>query len=466
MHMDLKLLTDYLWAASIDDQTADQKLDLLLAQIQADVIANAVSELIETGPCEVWTGCMELLSILAGRFPQLWQQLILALETRTDLGTLDQLSGLALLKSSNRLPKSGQIQQMANELVDLDELQEWTEKSLIEQLTEGPDSALPILLRLGDMQEHDRQDVIRDLLHLADQKLQKQLQNWFSMIPQANLKQNKHEDASTRHSQFAQDLRFGGWVTDLTAAGQFGAGIEVNDSEMGEVSHCFVLGGSWSQGVRLFDYAEADISEPVNLPQLPFGRTICTHPTLVKKWVLALLDQGWQKDFVGSPQMWTAGYLRHELISWTAEDQQVWENWTEILVNRNPVNVTHDALAHDAEIVCQSVLHWFEVDPIAAELITEFTQKSEIGKRDDRWQSTVRIWFERVLGPKMQGYILRLQAMSFFWLAIAESNLNQSDDWLHKARASARLSMDLSDPARVVAHHPFVQKAAEIAMPL
>lgn len=464
--MDLKLLTDYLMAASIDDQTADQKLDLLLAQIEPDIIANAVSELIETGPCEVWAGCMELLGILAGRFPQLWQQLILALETRTDLGTLDQLSGLALLKSSNRLPKSGQILQMASELVDLDELQVWTENSLIEQLTEGPDSALPILQRLGEMQEPDRQEVIRDLTHSAGPTLQKQLQNWFSMIPTDIQKQNKGEDGSTGNSEFAGDLRFSGWVTDLTAAGQFGAGIEFNDSQMGEVAHRFVLGGGWSQGVRLFDYAEADISEPGVLPQLPSGRTICTHPTLVKKWVLALLDQGWQKDFARNPQMWTAGYLRHELFSWTAEDQKIWENWTEILVDRNPVNVSQESLIQDAEVVCQSVLHWFESDPIAAELITEFTQRNQFDKKDDRWQSTVRIWFERVLGPKMQEYILRLQAMSFFWLATAESGLNHGDDWLHKARASARLSMDLSDPARVVAHHPFVQKAAEIAMPL
>lgn len=464
--MDMKLLTDFLMAAAWDDPNADQKLDQVLAQIEGDVLVDAVTELLRTGPHEAWAGCLELVGILAGRFPQLWDVLVEALENRTDLGTLDQLSGVTLLKSGNRLPETGRLVQVAAELVDLAELQEWTEQNVISQLLDGPDSAIPILWQIGEMPTSTQVEQIQDLKSAGDTAFVQKLTNWLSFVPGWSAEPRSGNSSGPFNSTIDEnpwDLSFTGWVTDLTASGQFGAGVEISENQSTELLHRFVMGGSWTNGIRLLDYAEADGTTPDFFPVLPDGRSLCGHPTLVKKWVSTLLDQGRLHETSFGPAAWTVGYLRHELLLWSSVDQEIWEQWTETLVDKNPVNLSTMALNQDAARVCLQIGHWFQTDSVARELVTEFTVVPA-EKMAERWQSAMRVWFERGFGPKMQEMIRRLQTMSYFWLALGDTDVMNQQEWHERARAAARLSIDLSDPARVVASHPFVQHAARIAL--
>jgi hypothetical protein len=57
--------------------------------------------------------------------------------------------------------------------------------------------------------------------------------------------------------------------------------------------------------------------------------------------------------------------------------------------------------------------------------------------------------------------VTNLSAMSYFWLALAESDVMNQQQLMQLARASARIASDLNDPARVVANHPFIRTWSE-----
>ncbi|MFM1800704.1 MAG: hypothetical protein RJA81_56 [Planctomycetota bacterium] len=459
--MDIQILSEYLMAAALHHTNAEQLRDRVIAQIPAEVIADAVSELILSGPNEAWTGCLDLIGLLGGRFESLWQNLINAVITRTDLGTFDRLSALALLNSEGRLSDSDQLAEMRNELTELEELQTWSENSLRNQLLDGPDHALPILERLGALSDQDRIEVVQDLLNSVSPQFRERISSWFAESHGVPNSFTKLMDQAERNSEEESQTRFEGWVTDFTLTGQFGCGLEFSESD--EFLHRFILGGSWNHGIRIFEYREAAGNTDPFKPQLPSGRSLCQHPTLVKKWAIPLLNRSYHHDFEQNPSIWTAGYLREELLQWTAEDQEQWEIWTTELVDQNPVSPSMESLELDSEQIGKNIRHWFAQDLVAAELRTEFSG-SLMAQSSDRKQSIVRVWFERHLGPRIQELIGRLQAMSYFWLAVSEtSDITNPEQWKLMGKAAARLARDLADPARVVASHPFVHQVAKLA---
>ncbi len=452
--IDLQPLTDYLLAVESGDGSVDDQLDYLIAKIPMPQLAVAIADLLTIGPPSAWIGSVELVGLLGNENPQLWPILIDAIQYRTDLGTSHLMAGIALLQVVNKIPAQGRCRELVEEWnEDQQTLNQIEQNPIIQQLKSEPETAIQILENFSDFSDQEKAELIYEIQNQPASSLQSRILNWLSYAPDSPIEKRTTTPAGTPETQ---DAGCTGWVTDLTAAGQFGTGLET----AGETACRFILGGSWSRGIRIFERIEATQDCTDFVPELALPRMVCTHITLVKFWISALLEAGWHKEFKSGPSAWTAGYLRHEILTWTDEDETNWENWTEILVDKNPLNVSAEALKHDSELICKALPHWFRPDELAIELASEFHRKSG-PVSEDRLQSAVRVWFERTLGPKIGDLITNLSAMSYFWLALAESDVMHQQELTGLARAAARIATDLNDPARVVANHPFIRAWSE-----
>ena len=451
---DLQPLTDYLLAVESGDDSADECLDQLIAKVPIPELVEAVSDLLSHGPQAAWIGAVQLSGLLGSESPQLWTTLIEAIQSRIDLGTSHLMAGIALLQVVNQLPDRGRCRDLAEEWAEDRKLQELDQQSpILAQLQSEPETAIQILENFSDFSNYEQSELIDEIQSQAGSSIQSKILNWLAYAPGSKIMKNM--ELAGELSEL-KNLELSGWVTDLTASGQFGAGLETS----GETGNRFIVGGSWNRGMRLYERMEVESDAPDFIPELALPRLVCTHLTLVKYWLSGLLESGWHTEFQPSPPAWTAGYLRHEILTWTTEDEAIWESWTQILVDKNPLNTSAEALKKDSELICQSVPHWFRPDELAVELATEFQKRSE-PVTESRIQSAVRVWFERTLGPMVGDLVTNLSAMSYFWLALAESDVMNQRELMQIARASARIASDLNDPARVVANHPFIRAWSE-----
>jgi hypothetical protein len=451
---DLQPLTDYLLAVESGDDSADECLDLLIAKVPIPELVEAVCDLLSHGPQAAWIGAVQLAGLLGSESPQLWASLIDAIQSRIDLGTAHLMAGIALLQVVNHLPERGRCRELAEEWAeDQQTLTLNPQSPIIAQLQSEPETAIQILENFSDFSDYEQSELIDEIQSQTGSAIQSKILNWLAYAPGSKIHKNME---STSDLSELKNLQLSGWVTDLTGSGQFGAGLET----AGETANRFIVGGSWNRGMRLFERMEVASDAPDFIPELALPRLVCTHLTLVKYWLSGLLESGWNPDFLPSPSAWTAGYLRHEILTWSTEDEAIWESWTEILVDKNPLNTSAEALKKDAELICQAVPHWFRPDELAVELATEFQRRSE-PMTESRIQSAVRVWFERTLGPMVGDLVTNLSAMSYFWLALAESDVMNQQQLMQLARASARIASDLNDPARVVANHPFIRAWSE-----
>jgi hypothetical protein len=461
---DSKVLAEFLIAVAQQDDSVSEKLDELIAVTSPEELARATGALLADGPAQSMPGAIELVSLLADRFDQLWEMLIQAIENRPDISSEDKLAAVVLLKSAGRLPESGICGELAEKVSELSEIGSEIQPQLRQLLLAGPDDALPLLVSIGEMTPQARREIFHDLLDTSDPQLNQSL---FEILELPSNATHEKISLSNHFNSFSlspkiDDLLTCSWVTDLSAAGQFGAGVDF--VEDGDVIHRFILGGSWQKGIRLFEYQVADPNEGAMQVRLEPPRSVCSHSTLVKKWMIELLSKGFSGDFKSSAEVWTSGYLDKKLVFWTDVDSDTWAAWQRILVEHNPLDLRPDSLAADAAILAPAVRHWFPADEQSSELISEFQARGKRDLKSEIGQSILRVYFERSLGPRIAELIKRLSAMSFFWLARSETELENQKELMALARASARLAMDLADPSRVVPGHPFIQKIAEIVL--
>ncbi|MFM7590953.1 MAG: hypothetical protein ACKO85_04095 [Isosphaeraceae bacterium] len=459
--MNSPLLDEFLRAVTQQDDSADEKLDRLIASSPADDLAKAVDLLLREGDAEAFAGAIELVNLLADRHSALWDSLIYAIENRPELGMENALTAVALLRAADRLPQNSACRELAGKIEEIEEIGHELDGQINHLLASGPDQLIPLLVSLEEMAADERHAAIADLLDRADPQTGRELLEILALPAQATgfvLPSGKAASAFCMASA-RSDLLQNAWVTDLSQAGQFGAGLDFMNT--GEALHRFVLGGSWQRGVRLFEYQALAAEEPGFEIRLEPPRSVCKHPTLVKKWLIGLLESGFAAGFRSNHGLWAAGYLDRRLLAWIDEDAWKWDAWQGFLVEQNPLGLKGEWLAADASCVANAVSHWFSGDDQAKELVEEFRHRG--GKiAAETGQSIVRVWFERHLGPAMAEIIARLRAMSFFWLAQSEMEPGRQEELEQLARASARLSIDLADPSRVVPGHPLVQAVAKI----
>ena len=455
----LHYMTDYLLAVETDDESADEKLDELIARMPREQMHVAVTNLLASGPAASWMGALNLAGLLAGEFGEIWPAIAAAIDTRQDLGTTEQMAGIALLQVGGRLPASGKCRELADEWAEYPDSEQ---NAILKQVEIEPESAFLILEGLGESSPAERWELYREMTGHGPDRVRHRMRGWLVCVPDGQIAADaaaelaKCQPAAHEMQSQAFEEPFFGWVTDLTAAGQFGAGLEWS----GQFDQQVVLGGSWAHGMRLFERLEGDTEDSDFIPDLKPPRHVCTHLTLIKKWVVALIETGWHPAAQPSRAAWSAGIVREMLMQWTTDDETAWENWSRILVESNPVNSSAEALKQDAALVCGAVPHWFVPDELARELATEF--KGRAGEHfEQRLQSAARVWFERSLGPEISRLLVGLQAMSYFWLALAETDVLNQQQLVSQARAAARIVADLNDPARVVATHPFIKAWAE-----
>lgn len=457
----LASLTAYLLAVEIGDDSADDRLDELIARIPREELLAAVLNLLASGPAASWMGAVNLAGLLAGEFGEVWATLAKAIETRHDLGTMHQMAGIALLQVGGQVPEMGRCRELADEW---SEFPQTGQNAILKQVETEPESAFLILEGLGETAPAERWELVQEMLE-RESTLKPRMLRWLCLVPDARIAayaaaelEKCNHTADQLDSAIAFEPPFFGWVTDLTPAGQFGAGVEWT----GEVNQQVVMGGSWSQGMRLFERldVEGETDDHDFIPDLKPPRQVCTHLTLIKKWCVALMETGWHKAAQPTRSAWSAGLIHEMLSVWTDEDEIAWENWSRILIENNPVNSNADALQSDATLVCSALPHWFVPDELARELATELRGKSG-DVFEHRLQSAARLWFERSLGPGIGLLLGHLHAMSYFWLALAETDVMNQQKLVGQARAAARLVADLNDPARIVATHPMVKAWSE-----
>lgn len=459
--MSLPILDDFLQAVANQDDAAEEKLDRLIAATTADNLANATATLLREGRNDAFAGAIELVNLLADRHAELWDSLIFAVENRPELGMENALAAVALLRAADRLPESGVCKELAARVEEIEEIGEELDEQIHDLLASGPDQLLPLLVSLEEMTADQRQAAITDLLERADAQASRELLEILALPTQATgfIMPSAESASAFCISREENDLLQRCWVTDLSQAGQFGAGLDFIDA--GEAVHRFVLGGSWPKGVRLFEYQALVADEPGFEIRLEPPRMVCNHPTLVRKWVMELLERGFAADWKSNQGIWTAGYFDRRLLCWKEADAQKWDSWQVTLVDKNPLDLRIESIVADAGKVTEAVSHWFGGEAITRELSDEFLRRNcEFGH--ETGQSIVRVWFERYLGPLMGELVARLRAMSFFWLAQSEMEEQKKSRLEELARASARLAKDLSDPSRVVPGHPIVQAAAKL----
>lgn len=453
----LTLLTNYLAAVDAGDPSADDLLDELIAGMETEALAAATGDLIETGPVRSWMGALNLAGLLAGGFPELWQGLVSAIETREDLGTIHLMAGIALLQVEKRLPETGRCRELANDWSEFPDAANSTENAILNQLKLEPESAFLIMEGLGDCPPGERAELFQEMQSKTTDEMRSRLLHWFAFVPDKAIAEAALDQLQliyTSSKRHPEPPPLFGWVTDLTAAGQFGAGVELYLNPPQRI----ILGGSWRQGIRLFDRVEGPGDDSAFIPDLPAPRAICTHPTLVKKWAVALIEAGWHEQFQSSDHnvAWSAGIVHEILENWTREDETAWNGWSRVLIELNPVNSKTEALQVDADLISAAVPHWVVPDELARELCTEFQGMRE-ALLETRLKSVARVWFERSLGPNINRLLENLQAMAYFWLALGETDVMNRDELTARARAAARIAADLSDPARIVASHPFIE---------
>ena len=454
------ILDDFLQAVAHQDDSADEKLDRLIASTTPEDLARTAEILLREGGTETFAGALELVNLLADRHVELWDSLVFAVENRPELGMENSLTAVALLRAADRLPQLGACKELAARVEEIEEMGEELDHQIEDLLDSGPDQMLPLLISLEEMTADQRAAAIADLLERGSPQTSRELLEILALPARATgFVMPLAESASVFCiSDDETSLSVRSWVTDLSRAGQFGAGLDFMDT--GEAVHRFVLAGSWQKGVRLFEYQALAADEPGFEIQLEPPRMVCNHPTLVRKWVMNLLDTGFSADWKSNQGIWTAGYFDRRLLCWKDEDTQTWNQWQVALVDQNPLDLRIEPLLADARRVVEGVSHWFGGDATTHELVEEFQKRNcEFGS--ETGQSIVRVWFERYLGPQMGDIVARLQAMSFFWLAQSGMDTAEKVNLEELARASARLAQDLADPSRVVPGHPFVQAVAK-----
>ena len=275
---DLQPLTDYLLAVESGDDSADECLDQLIAKVPIPELVEAVCDLLSHGPQAAWIGAVQLAGLLGSESPQLWTHLIEAIQSRIDLGTSHLMAGIALLQVVNQLPDRGRCRDLAEEWAEDRKLQELDQQSpILAQLQSEPETAIQNLENFSDFSNYEQSELIDEIQSQTGSSIQSKILNWLAYAPGSKIMKNM--ELAGELSEL-KNLELSGWVTDLTASGQFGAGLETS----GETGNRFIVGGSWNRGMRLYERMEVESDAPDFIPELALPRLVCTHLTLVKYW--------------------------------------------------------------------------------------------------------------------------------------------------------------------------------------
>lgn len=454
-------LNEFFEVCRDDDARIDEHIDRLLASVPGDRLAAGIVDVLAAGMPVDWPSALQLVGILANESPELWSALIQAIESREDLEIPALMEGIALLRQADRLPATGRCSDLAEEWAEATAGDNAEVETLIRLVEEDPEDATTWLGEVAEWSVADRNRLIEQLRTHPPGHGRDTLLSWIESIDADGLEAESAESEKTADVPVSlspswelakPDVR-PLWITDLTETGTFGVGLETAIS-----SPCvrIVVAGSLLAGLQYANSFEP--SDDAFEPRMPEGRNLSFHPVLVRQMIRELVRIGFSGKSVPTRTDSILETLLREISPEQESDAAQWERWTRILVDSNPLDRRPSALFADARETLDGLGYWLVPDTLAKELASEFrfrTDDTEI----ERVRGVMRVWFERSLGPRMGGLIEALRQMGYFWLSLGE--LDGRDDptlWHSRARASARIVADLSDPSRVVATHPFVEQ--------
>ncbi|MBI1322784.1 hypothetical protein GC170_06325 [bacterium] len=454
-------MNEFFEACRLEDAHVEEHIDRLLSRVSADRLASGVDTVLASGIPEDWPAALNLVGLLANESQELWTSLIRAIETRQDLQIPDLMEAVALLNQANRLPEKGRCFELAEEWAEATAGHSEVE-TLIRLIEEDPEDAASWLGEIVDWSDAERGLLIEQLRDHKPGHGRDTLISWIESIES----DRQHDElAESMEHELSPELLIPTWdlaipeirplwITDLTDTGTFGAGLETVISS----PHVrIVVAGSLFTGMQYansFEPADDNSFEP----RMPEGRNLSFHPVLVRQMIRELVRIGFAGKSVPARIDSIFESLLREISPKRESDAAQWERWTRILVDSNPLDRRPGALSADARETLDGLNYWLVPDPLAKELASEFRSRND-DTEIDRVRGVMRVWFERSLGPRMGGLIEALSQMGYFWLSLGElDGLDEPSPWHSRARASARIVADLSDPSRVVATHPFVEQ--------
>lgn len=454
-------LNKFFEACRGDDALIDEHIDRLLASIPGDRLAAGIADVLAAGMPVDWPSALQLVGMLANDSLELWPALIKAIESREDLEIPALMEGVALLRQADRLPATGRCGELAEEWAEATAGDNAEVETLIRLVEEDPEDATTWLGEIAEWSAADRNRLIEQLRTHPPGHGRDTLLSWIESIDADGLEAESAESERTGDVpvslspswELAKPEVRPLWMTDLTDTGTFGAGLETVIS-----SPCvrIVVAGSLLTGLQYANSFEP--ADDAFEPRMPEGRHLSFHPVLVRQMIRELVRTGFVGKNVLARIDTIFETLLREIAPESESDFAQWERWTRILVDSNPLDRRPAALLADARETLDGLGHWLVPDALAKELASEFRfriDETEI----DRVRGVMRVWFERSLGPRMGGLIEALRQMGYFWLSLGDLDFRDDPSpWHSRARASARIVADLSDPSRVVATHPFVEE--------
>lgn len=452
-------LNDFFEACRRDDAAIEEHIDRLVASVPAGRLAAGVATVLEHGIPEDWQAALQLAGMVSNESQELWSALIKAIETRQDLEIPAMMEAIALLKQADRLPDSGRSCELAEEWAEATAGDNAEVETLIRLIEEDPQDAASWLGEIADWSVAERDLLIDQLRAHSPGHGRDTLISWIESIDASEYQAESENAVDSPESlspswEIAIPVVRPLWITDLTDTGTFGAGLETAGSSP---SFRIVVAGSLLAGMQYANSFEPTDDAPFE-PQMPEGRHLSFHPVLVRQMIRELVRTGFVDKNVPARIDTLVDALLHEIAPMRDSDSAQWERWTRILVDTNPLDRRSSILLADASETLDGITHWLVPDPLAKELASEFRFRVD-ATQVERVRGVMRVWFERSLGPRMAAMIESLRQMGYFWLSLGDLDA-QADrsHWHSRARASARIVADLSDPSRVVATHPFVEQ--------
>ncbi len=455
-------LNEFFEACRGDDALIDEHIDRLLASVPGDRLAVGIASVLGTCSTEDWSTALQLVGMLANERQELWLALIAAIESRQDLDFPELMEGVVLLKQADRLPETGRCGELAEEWDEATADDDAEIDTLLRLMEEDPEDTPSWLGEIATWTPAERARFANQLRAHTPGHGRDTLIAWVDSIDaeghdSEHAASGTHDDApgslSPAWELATPDVR-PMWITDLTVSGTFGAGIETAGSPH---SVRIVVAGSLMTGLEYANSFEP-ADDAAFEPQMPDGRLLSYNPVLVRHMIRNLVRTGFATGSNSARIDTIFETLLREITPKQDTDDALWERWTRLLVDSNPLDRRTSALLADADETLDGLGHWLVPDPLAKELASEFRFRLD-ATQIDRIQGVMRVWFERSLGPRMAGIIESLRQTGYFWLSL--SDLDSHGDpspWHSRARASARIVADLSDPSRVVATHPFVEQ--------